>query len=173
MSVDNLTLNKKGTKVKVIGKEKYYNILGTIIQWGPSFTYLAIKFDLFKFENDPMSITLWGFVAITMVFLLFKQKIKDKMKEYENQFGATWSRAKAGHISLTIASVLFLVYILSYSFFLIFFIFAGSTYLSLFFYAPYDEMMEKRKIMQKMLDEKEQTKDFEKLTQRYEELKSS
>lgn len=172
MSVDNLTLNKKGTKVKVVGKIKYYNILGTIIQWSPSFIYLAIKFDLFKFEDKPITYTGWGMVFVAMIFLMFRQKIKDKMKEYEEQFGATWNRAKSGHIALMIAAILFVVYFVSYSFFLIFFIYASSTYLSLFFYAPYDELMIKRKTMQKMLDEKEQVKDFEKLTQRYKELKS-
>jgi hypothetical protein len=169
-NVDNLTLNKKGTKVVVTGTPKYYNLLATAIQWLPPFVYLAIKFDLFTFENEGFAFTGWGIVGISMLFLILRQKIRDKLKEYEEQFGATWNRAKSGAIALTIATVLFGVYFLSYSFFLIFFIYAGSTFLSLTFYKPYDDLTNKRLAMQKMLDDKTKTADFEKLTKKFDEL---
>lgn len=172
MSVNNLTLNKKGTRVKIVGKPRFYNILGTMVQWLPSFIYMAVKFDLFTFENQRYAITGWSLVGIGMIFLLFRQKIRDKFKEYEDEFGYTWKRAKSGNIALGIATALFVIYFLSYSFFLIFFIYAASTYASLTLYAPYDEIIMKKKSMQEMLDEKNKKEDFEKLTREFEELNS-
>ena len=131
-NVTNLALNKKGTKVKITGKPKFYNVLGTSIQWLPPLTYLAVKFDLFTFQNQGYAISGWGIVLIIVLFLAFRSKIKEALVEYENTFGTTWSRVKAGSISLTIATVLFAVYFVSFSLFTIFFIFSASTYLSLF-----------------------------------------
>jgi len=172
MAVNNLALNKKGTKVKIIGRPKFYNFWGTLVQWLPSFAYVSWKFDLFTFENQKFAITGWSLVGISMLFIFFRQKIKDKMAEFEDEFGYTWKRAKSGNVALTIATVLFVVYFLSYSFFVIFFIYAGSTYLSLLLYAPYDNLVTKRKSMQELLKQKSATADFDELTNRYEELKS-
>ena len=171
-NVTNLALNKKGTKVKVVGVPKFYNILGTSIQWLPPLTYLAIKFDLFTFQNQGYAITGWGVVLISILFLAFRSKIKDAYTEYSDTFGPTWERVKAGNIALGIATVLFLVYFVSFSLFTIFFIFAGSTYLSLFAYGPYDKLAIKKKAMQKLLNEKQQTEDFEELTKQLTELET-
>jgi hypothetical protein len=169
-NVSSLALNKKGTRVNIIGMPKFFNILGTSIQWLPPLTYLAIKFDLFTFQNQGYAITGWGAVFGVALFIAFRQKIKDKLKEYEDMFGSAWNRVKAGNISLGIATVLFAVYFVSFSLFTIFFIFAGSTYLSLFAYAPYDKLATKRKSMQELLDDKNKTADFETLTQQFNEL---
>lgn len=169
-NVTNLALNKKGTKVKIVGMPRFFNILGTSVQWLPPLTYLAIKFDLFTFQNQGYAITGWGTVGIVILFLAFRSKIKDAYTEYGDTFGATWDRVKAGNISLGIATVLFIVYFASFSLFTIFFIFSASTYASLFAYAPYDKLAIKRKSMQVMLDEKNKVKDFETLTQQLNEL---
>jgi len=169
-TVSNLALNKKGTKVKITGKPKFYNILGTSVQWLPPLVYLAVKFDLFTFKNQGYAITGWGVVFAISLFIAFRQKIKDTVKEYEDTFGNTWNRVKAGNISLGIAIVLFIVYFASFNLFTIFFIFAGSTYASLFLYGPYDKLAIKRKEMQKLLDEKKKTEDFKALTNQFEKL---
>ena len=169
-NVTNLALNKKGTKVKIIGKPKYFNILGTSVQWLPPLTYLAVKFDLFTFQNSGYAITGWGAVLGVVLFLAFRSKIKDTFKEYENTFGASWERVKAGNISLGIATVLFAVYFVSFSLFTIFFIFSASTYISLFAYTPYDNLVVKKKSMQELLDEKNKTADFEQLTKQFNEM---
>ena len=170
-NITNLALNKKGTKVKIVGAPKFFNILGTSVQWLPPLTYLAVKFDLFTFQNQGYAITGWGTVGLVILFLAFRSKLKDAFTEYGDTFGATWNRVKAGNISLGIASVLFLVYFASFSLFTIFFVFAGSTYLSLFAYAPYDKLAIKRKSMQVMLDDKNKVADFEALTKQLDELK--
>jgi hypothetical protein len=169
-NVTNLALNKKGTKVKIIGVPKFFNILGTSVQWIPPLAYLAIKFDLFTFQNQGYAITGWGAVGIITLFLAFRSKIKDTFTEYGESFGSTWNRIKAGNIALGIATILFIVYFASFSLFTIFFIFAGSTYLSLFAYAPYDKLAIKRKSMQEMLNEKNKEADFATLTQQFNEL---
>jgi hypothetical protein len=171
-NVTNLALNKKGTKVKVVGISKVFNILGTSIQWLPPLTYLAIKFDLFTFENEGYAITGWGAVFVISLFLAFRQKIKDAYTEYGETFGVTWNRIKAGNIALGIATILFIVYFASFSLFTIFFIFAGSTYISLFVYAPYDKLAIKRKEMQTMLDKQNKEKDFVTLTNQFKELEA-
>ena len=170
-SVSNLTLNKKGTKVKITGKPKYFNVLGTFVQWLPPLAYLSVKFDLFTFENSGYAITGWGFVFAVGLFIAFRSKINDAYKEYSATFGNTWNRVKAGNISLGIASVLFAVYFVSFSLFTIFFIFSASTYLSLFAYSPYDKLATKRKEMQELLDNKNKEKDFKALTEQLDNLK--
>ncbi len=169
-SVSNLTLNKKGTKVKITGKPKYFNVLGTFVQWLPPLAYLSVKFDLFTFQNANYAITGWGFIFAVGLFIAFRQKIKDKLKEYEDSFGSMWNRSKSGNISLAIATTLFLVSILSTSLFIIFFIYSTSTYASLFIYGPYDAINGKRIEMQKLLDEKLKAEDFKTLTEQFDKL---
>ena len=169
-NVTNLALNKKGTKVKVVGKPRIYSTLGMSAQWLPSLAYLAVKFDLFTFQNSGYAITGWGAVFIITLFLAFRQRIKDKFKEYEETFGSAWNRAKSGNISLGIASILLLVSVFSTSLFIIFYIFAISTYASLAFYKPYDILNKKRLEMQKLLDQKRQTEDFQTLTEQFNQI---
>jgi len=71
---------------------------------------------------------------------------------------------------MVIALILFGVYFASFALFTIFFIFAGSTYLSLFLYAPYDKLAIKRKTMQTLLNEKNKVSDFETLTKQFNEM---
>ena len=173
MSMDNnLAINKKGRKIKITGMPKMFNIIGTSIQWLPPLTYLAVKFDLFTFKNEGYAITGWGAVALIVLFLAFRSKIKDSFKEYEESFGSNWNRMKAGNISLAIATTLFAVYFISFGLFTIFFIFSASTYLSLFAYGPYDKLAEKRKTYQTMLDDKNKKADFEALTKDFDKLKA-
>ncbi len=169
-NISNLALNKKGTRVKITGKPRFFNILGTSVQWLPPLTYLAIKFDLFTFQNESYAITGWGAVFAIALFIAFRQKIKAKLKEYEEAFGSSWQRAKSGNISLGIATVLFGVSIFSTSLFIIFFIYSASTYASLFLYGPYDTINEKRKEMQQLLDTKNKEADFKALTKQFNEL---
>lgn len=171
-NVTKLALNKKGTKVKIVGMPKFFNVLGTGVQWLPPLTYLAIKFDLFTFQNSGYAITGWGTVVLVILFLAFRSKIKDALTEYSDTFGNTWNRAKSGNISLGIATTLGIVYFVSFSLFTIFFIFSASTYLSLFAYAPYDKLAVKRKSMQELLNEKTKKEDFESLTQQFNQLKT-
>ena len=171
-NLTNLAINKKGTKVKITGMPKMFNIFGTSIQWIPPIAYLAVKFDLFTFKNEGYAITGWGAVALIVLFLAFRSKIKDSFKEYEESFGSNWNRMKSGNISLAIATVLFAVYFVSFGLFTIFFIFAGSTYLSLFAYTPYDKLAEKRKTYQTMLDDKNKKEDFDSLTEEFNKLKA-
>lgn len=168
----NLALNKKGTKVKITGTPKFYNVLGTSIQWLPSLAYLSVKFDLFTFQNSGYAITGWGFVGVVVLFLAFRSKLKETYKEYGDTFGATWDRVKAGNIALAIAGILLAVSVASISLFAIFFIFAGSTYISLAVYGPYDKLAIKRKEMQVLLDEKNKKADFEELTKQLTELEA-
>jgi hypothetical protein len=171
MSENYLKLNKKGTKVVVTGKLKFYNILGTITQFAPTLALLLWKFDMFTFENEGYAITGWGATLLIFVVIAFRTKIKEALTKYDESMGATWKRAKAGSVSLTIAVVLFFVYLFSLNFFVIFGLFAGSTFLSLLFYAPYDNLAVERMALQKMISTENQTKNFEKLKEQYSEMK--
>jgi len=172
MVKDNLALNKKGDKVKIVGKERHYNLLGTTIQYVPVLTYLLVKFDMFTFDNVSNGITGWGFVGLGIIFLAFRSKIKEKLKEYDETFGETWKRAKTGSLSLVMATVLFMVYIFSLNFFLIFGIFSVSTFASLYFYTPYDTLTVKKKKLQKILTEENDTKTFENIKKDFEDMKT-
>lgn len=171
-SVDNLALNKKGTKVVITGKPKYYNLFGTLVQWGIPFLYLSIEYDLFTFKDSGLAFTGWGMVGVGALFLMFRSKIREKLRRLESEIGETYARIRAGSIYLSIASVLFVVYFISYSLFLLFFILSASTFLSLSFYKPYDELIIKKDSMQKLLEEKNKVADFEVLTQKYNELQA-
>jgi len=173
MSIDNLALNKKGTKVVIIGKPKYYNLLGTVVQWLPSFLYIAFKFGIFTFEDAGYALTGMGIIGVSILFLMLRSKLKEAFKQYEEMFGETWGRIKLGNIALSIATVLFGVYLFSFTFFIIFFIFAGSTYASLYFYIPYDKLYVKRKEMQVLLNEKIKKEDFAALELKLNELQSA
>jgi len=170
MVENNLKLNKKGDKIKIVGKVRFYNILGTTIQFAPVLIYLMIKFNMFTFNESGYSLTGYGFTALVILFLAFRSKIKEKLKEYEKNFGNTWARSKSGSISLIIAVILFLVYTFSLNFFLIFGIYAISTYSSLFFYIPYDELNIKRIKLQKMLEEENDKNSFENIKAKIAEI---
>lgn len=171
-SVDNLALNKKGTKVVITGKPKYYNLLGTTIQYGIPIGCIAYQYDIFSFNESGYSATGWGLIVAIISFLAFRSKIKEAFKEYDKSLGTTWNRSKAGSVSLIIASVLLLVSVFTTALYWVFYSFAISTYLALFFYKPYDELAEKKAEMQAMLDSKTKTADFEKLTQKFNELQN-
>lgn len=173
MSADYLKLNKKGTKVVIKGKLKFYNILGTTVQYAPLLTYLFIKFDMFTFNEPAYGVTGWGITALIFILVAFRSKIKEYFNQFDESFGATWKRSKAGTVSLTITIILLVVYLFSFSFFKVFGIFSLSTYASLFLYAPYDKIAVKRQTMQKMLDEENQTKDFETLKTKFNEIKQA
>jgi len=169
----NLAINKKGTKIVITGKPKYYNFLATVLQFAPTLTYLAVKFDMFTFNNSGYAITGWGLTALTVLFLGFRTKLKEKLKEYDDVLGSTWKRSKGGTASLIVGLVMLGVYFFALNFFPIFMIYGVSTYASLFLYKPYDELSEKRKLMQKKLDEENQKKDFETMQQQFLALKET
>lgn len=170
MSVENLSFNKKRTKVKITGKPKYYNLIGTAIQWIPPIAYLAVKFDLFTFDNQGYAITGWGIVGAIMVFLAMRSKIKETLAKYETSIGPTWKRIKTASVLLTITGVLGLTYLLFFSFFILFGILTLSSAGSIFFYAPYDTLDTQRMEMQKMLDEENKTANFNKLKSNFDQL---
>ena len=172
MAVTNLAINKKGTRVVITGKPKFYNLEATFVQYAPVLGYIGWRFDMFTFDNSGYAVTGWGITAIVILFLAFRSKIKEKIKEYDDTFGETWKRSKAGSASLAIATVLLVIYALSMNLFIVFGIFSASTYLSLFLYKPYDELSIKRKTMQKMLDEENQKKDFDTIKNEYLEIKN-
>lgn len=172
MSVTNLAINKKGTRVVITGKPKFYNIEATFIQYAPVLAYIGWRFDMFTFENSGYAITGWGITVLVVLFLAFRSKIKEKIKEYDDSFGETWKRSKAGSASMVISMVLLVIYLLSMNLFIVFAIYSGSTFLSLFLYKPYDELSIKRKTMQKMLDEENRATEFESMKNEYLGLKN-
>jgi hypothetical protein len=169
----NLAINKKGTRVVITGKTKFYNLAATTIQFAPVLTYLALKFDMFTFNNSGYAVTGWGATGIAILFLAFRSKIKEKIAEYDTTLGTTWKRAKGGTVSLTLGLIVFLLSIFAANVALPLLIFSGSTFASLFLYAPYDALSIKRKTMQTMLDEENKKSDFEKMQSDYLSLKQT
>ena len=172
-ATNNLAINKKGTRVVIVGKEKFYNFFATVLQFSPTIAYIGVKFDMFTFNNSGYAVTGWGITALSILFLAFRSKIKEKMKEYDDTLGETWKRSKVGTVSIVLGLVMFGIYMLSLNFFTVFMIFGCSTYGSLFLYKPYDTLAIKRKTMQKMLDEQNQKKDFEQMQAQFLELKET
>lgn len=172
-TTNNLAINKKGTRVVIVGKEKFYNVLATTLQFAPTIAYISVKFDMFTFNNSGYAITGWGITALALGFLAFRSKIKEKLKEYDDVLGETWKRSKLGTVSIVFGLIMFAVYIFALNFFAVFMIFGCSTYASLFLYKPYDSLAIKRKTMQKMLDEQNQKKDFEQMQKQFLELKET
>jgi hypothetical protein len=171
-TTQNLAINKKGTKVVISGKPKYYNVLATSLQFAPVLTYIALKFDMFTFQNQGYAITGWGITAVAVFFLAFRSKIKEKLKEYDDTLGETWKRSKSGTVSIVLGLVMFGVYVFATNFFAVFMIYGASTYASLLLYKPYDELSIKRKAFQKTLDEENQKKDFEQMQKQFLDLKT-
>lgn len=172
-TTQNLAINKKGTKVVIVGKAKFYNFLATTLQFVPTLAYLGVKFDMFTFQNQGYAITGWGITALSVLFLAFRSKIKEKLKEYDDTLGETWKRSKTGTVSIILGLVMFGIYIFALNFFTVFMIYGVSTYASLFLYKPYDELAIKRKAFQKTLDEENQKKDFEQMQKQFLELKAT
>lgn len=171
MSADNLKLNKKGTKVLVTGKTKFYGVFGTALQFLPTTAFMMFKFDMFTFNNEGYAITGWGVTLGLFLVVAFRSKIKESLAQFDSSLGSTWKRSKAGSVSAIIAIILFFVYLFSLNFFIIFGIFSVSTFASLFLYAPYDIVVEKKVKLQKMLDTENGTKEFEKLKENFSEMK--
>jgi hypothetical protein len=168
----NLAINKKGTKVVIVGKQKFYNLAATTVQFVPVLTYLALKFDMFTFQNQGYAITGWGITGIAVIFLAMRSKLKDKLAEMDTTLGATWKRSKAGTVSLVFGLLTFLISVLATNIALPLVIFGGSTYASLLLYKSYDELSIKRKLFQKTLDEENSKKDFEQMQAQFLEIKT-
>ena len=171
MSAEYLKLNKKGTKVVITGKTKYSGALATVIQYLPTVGFMMFKFDMFTFNNEGYALTGWGATVGIVLAIAFRSKIKEFALQFDSSMGDTWKRSKAGSVSAIIAVVLFFVYLFSLNFFIIFGIFAGSTFASLFFYRPYDIAVSEKKKLQEMLDTENKTKDFETLKANFNEMK--
>lgn len=148
---DYLRLNKKKTKVRVTGYPKFMGFMGAVVQSGIPFGYLAYRYDLFTFRNAGYALTGWGVVALFGVFMIFRDKIKDAMKEADTNLGHTYQRSK---LAITMGILSIIVILTNYfveAFVLLFMIIAGSTLVSLPFYSPYDEVLELKKAMQEEL----------------------
>ena len=171
MNVTNLAFNKKKTRVVITGKPKFYNVLGTAFQYGPVLAYLFAKFDMFTFNNVGYGITGWGMTFAIIMLVAFRNKIKEKLKEYDDTLGDTWKRSKIGTVCFIIGVVLFFISYFSNNFFIIFMILSASTYTSLFLYAPYDVLLSRKKVLQKMLTEENEKEDFEILKTQYDDMK--
>ena len=78
---DYLKINKKKTKVSVTGTPKLLGLTGVLVQTGLPFAYLSVRYDLFTFRDAGYALTGWGVVALFGAFLIFRDKIKDAMKE--------------------------------------------------------------------------------------------
>ena len=167
MNTDNLAFNKKKTKVVITGNPKYFNMLGTFVQFGPILAFLSFKYDLFKSGDSLGQITGWGIIGLAFVFIMFRSKIKEKLAEYDNSLGETWKRSKSGTVALVLTLVLFGMYFVSYSLLFIFGIYGISTYASLLLYAPYDKLNVKKLKLQKLLDNENQTTEFESLKTKF------
>lgn len=174
MNTNNLAFNKKRTKVIIVGKPKYYNLLGTAIQFGPLLTYLSIQYDLFRFVDGTdggYKATGYGLVAICFVFIMFRNKIKESLKQYDESLGETWQRSKSATTTLIIAMILGITYFISFNLMWILGIYGVSTYLSLFAYAPYDKLNVLRLQMQEKLDEQNKDDNFEQMIKDFEQNK--
>ncbi|NCU42729.1 MAG: hypothetical protein EOM19_08590 [Candidatus Moranbacteria bacterium] len=145
-----LHLNKKGTKVQI---DTSYQFLGTsalLTQYGIPFIYIATVYDLFE-PNGKYSLTGWGIVGIALIFLALRQKIKEAIKEFDMHLSVTAQRSKWALTSFTIAGILAVSQIFFTAFLQLFLVIGISTILSLPLWSPYDNIMEERNEVQKML----------------------
>jgi len=145
-----MRLNKKGTKVLLDTKTKAYGLLGTAIQVGIPLWYVAYTYNIFTFENARYALTGWGMIFFAIGAFALRGKIKGWAESY-NTLGATASRAKWGHIFLTIFIVLAISSFFINAFLWFFGILTASNYLSLFAYAPYDVEVQKQRELQSEL----------------------
>ena len=111
----------------------------------------SVKYDLFTFKDARIALTGWGFVALVGAIIVFKNKIKEALKEADNNLGETYKRAKLA-ITMTILSLI----VVSVNFFVeafvvLFMIIAGSTLISLPIYKPYDEVLVLKRNLQEEL----------------------
>ncbi len=142
-----MRLNKKGTKVLLDTKTKAFGLLGTTIQVGIPLWYVAWQYNIFTFENARYAITGWGMIFFAMIAFFMRGKIKMWAESY-NTLGATASRAKWGHVFLTVFIVLAISSFFINAFLWFFGILTASNYLSLIAYAPYDVEVMKQKELQ-------------------------
>lgn len=161
---DYLKLNKKKTKVSITGTPKLMGLTGVVVQAGLPFAYLSIRYDLFTFRDAGYALTGWGVVGLFGAFLIFRDKLKDAMKEADASFGITYQRSK---LAITMAILSIVVVLTNYfveAFVLLFTIIAGSTLVSLPFYKPYDEVLALKKSMQEELKKRNIQRDLDKVS---------
>ncbi len=167
---DSLAINKKGDKVKIVGKARFYNLAGKTLQFAPLLTYLAVEYNLFSYvegTNAGYKITGWGFFFACVLGLIFRDQFREWIKKYDESLGETWQRSKSGTTALIITLILFITYFISYNLMWILGIYGVSTFASLYFYAPYDKLNVKRKAIQEELDKKTKENDYETLMAEY------
>lgn len=170
MATNYLAKNKKGNKIVITGKPKYYNVIGTAIQFLPILTYVGLTYDLFTFRDEGLATTGWFVVVLVILAMAFRSKVRDKMHEYEEQFGYTWKRIKRATTYIIIGLVLLGVYLFTLKLFILFLIYGGSSLLALIFYVPYDKIIVKKKLFQKKLDEEISKAEFESIQNGFENL---
>ena len=160
---DYLKINKKKTKVSVTGTPKLLGLTGVLVQTGLPFAYLSVRYDLFTFRDAGYALTGWGVVALFGAFLIFRDKIKDAMKEADTSLGITYQRSK---LAITMGILSIMVVLTNYiveAFVLLFMIIAGSTLVSLPLYKPYDEVLVLKKSMQEELKKRNIQNDLAKV----------
>ncbi len=145
-----MRLNKKGTKVLLDNKVKAFGVLGFAIQVGIPLWYVAWKYNIFTFENARYAITGWGMIFFAMIAFFMRGKIKMWVDNY-NTLGVTASRAKWGHVFLTVFIILAISSFFINAFLWFFGILTFSNYMSLIAYAPYDVQVQKQKELQEEL----------------------
>jgi hypothetical protein len=160
---DYIKLNKKKTKVKITGTPKMLGLTGVLVQAGLPFAYLSVRYDLFTFRDAGYALTGWGVVGLFGAFLIFRDKIKDAMKEADASFGITYQRSKLAITMAILSIVVVLTNFFVEAFVLLFMIIAGSTLVSLPFYKPYDEVLALKKAMQEELKKRNIQNDLAKV----------
>lgn len=160
---DYIKFNKKKTKVKITGTPKVMGLAGVLVQTGLPFAYLSVRYDLFTFRNAGYALTGWGVVGLFGMFLVFRDKIKDAMKEADTNLGATYQRSKLAITMVILSLVAILTNYFVEAFVLLFMIIAGSTLVSLPLYKPYDEVLSLKKAMQEELKKRNIQNDLAKV----------
>jgi hypothetical protein len=146
-----LYINKKRNKVKMRGTPKVMGLLGGALQIGIPFGYLAYKYDLFTFKQAGYAITGWGVVVLVSVLIIFRNKIKDTLKEADSALSETYRRSKLGVVMILLSLIVVLTNYFVEAFVVLFLIVSASTFVSLPLYKPYDEVAKLQKEMQSEL----------------------
>jgi len=141
-------LNKKGKLAKTYVK---YGVLGDAIKYGIPIGYITYAFNLFKFNDDRVSLTGWAFLIIIIGITFFRQKIKDIVEEWDNGLGNMSSHIKSTTAWVVVFGIFWGVIVAASLVLWLTFVFAASNALSIYPYSIYykkkDEYNEVMKIV--------------------------
>jgi hypothetical protein len=116
----------------------WYGIGATLVQYGIPLSYVIYRYDIFRTQDNPYQLTGWGIIAIAIIGLLFRNKIKTFIQDYNTHLSKTAQRGKWGVTFLSVAGILALASLWIDGALWFFVVTGSSNLVSLSLYKPYD-----------------------------------